>query len=207
MNLGARYWRFSRKAASIAEAFQHATLPLTDPGCEVPHALARENALIQLQDQWSSFCRDLIVASWQGGVTTLGGTVISKRQGSNSASAAMVALRSTYTGRSKKSRYWEPKWFDPAETIEAAGRLKIPNLASVSGGIGISPAPLGELRAARNYFAHRGQESTQRLASYISGPITDTAAHAHVTRLTLGGVPAFVRWAAEMDSMARASAI
>lgn len=206
MNLGARYWRFSRKLATIAEAFQHACSQPVDPHCLATHELARENATIQLQDQWSAFCRDLILGSWRGGAVTLGGARIPRRPGGASDAAALHALRATYTGSAKRSRQWEPKWFDPIQAIDAAKRLSIPNLVNVSLGLGLTPSPLDQLRAVRNYFAHRGQESSTRLALHLTSHPTNAGAHLFVSQLTLGGVPAFVRWTAEIETMAWAAA-
>ena len=108
MNLGARYWRFSRRAAMLADAFQHSCSPPRDPECLGSHRLARESAAIQLQDQWSSFCRDLVLNSWRGGVVTLSGARIPRRAGDVSDSAALRTLRSTFAGKDKKSKHWEP---------------------------------------------------------------------------------------------------
>lgn len=206
MNLGARYWRFSRKIDEIAGAFQHASSTLKDPDCAGAHLLARESATIQLQDQWSCYCRDVIINSWQGGVQTLGGAKIPRRLGDASEQAALNALRATFTGAARKSKHWEPKWFDPNQAIDAAKRLGLPNLVSLSGGIGLTPSPLDELRAVRNYFVHRGRESADRLSLHLSAHPTETSAHLFVSQLTLAGVPAFVRWTAELDTMAWAAA-
>ena len=203
MSLGARYWRFSRRADQIAQAFRHASELPVDPACLRAHLLARENATIQLQDQWSSFCRDVVLMSWRGNVSTLAGRTLLARRGSSSESAALSALRSTFTGRLKKPRNWEPKWFDPAETIDAARRLGVPNFAEIAAGVGITPSPLDELRAVRNYFAHRGSLSSSRLAPFLKVPVNSAMAHRHLTSLTLGGATTFERWATELDAMAR----
>ena len=207
MNLGARYWRFSVKTRVIGAAFQHATQAPVDPDCRDAHALAREDATIQLQDQWSVYCRDLILASWRGGISTLGGTTLKRRSGDCSNSAALDTLRATYVGRSKKSKTWEPKWFDSVQALDAAKRLGIANFAEVSSGLGLSPSPLDQLRAVRNYFAHRGKDSADRLEPFLTVRPTAAGAHQHVASLTLAGVPMLVRWAAELDTMAWAAAL
>lgn len=206
MNLGARYWRFSRRVRAIADAFQHACESPSDPSCAQTHILARESAAIQLQDQWSAFCRDLVLHSWRGGVTTLVGASIPRRVGDVSDAAGLAALRATYTGSDKKSKYWEPKWFDPIQTLDAAKRLSIPNIGSVTVGVGLTPSPLDELRAVRNYFAHRGEETSKRLAAHVMCHPSDSDAHRFISQLTLAGVPALVRWTAEIDTMAWAAA-
>jgi hypothetical protein len=205
VNLGARYWRFSRKAAWLAAAFAQAATAPIDPACDSPHLLARENATIFLQDQWSAFCRDLVYSSWRGAVVTMGGQVLPRRPGARSDHAALLALRTTYSGKQKRSPNWEPKWFDPLETIEAAKRLSVPNLRAIALGVGLTPSPLDELRAVRNYFAHRGRQSTARLAPYAGSPVTGAAAHALLRQRSLGGSYRFEEWVAELDIMARAA--
>lgn len=206
MNLAARYWRFSRRILRIADAFNHSCGTPVDPGCRDAHRLARENATIQLQDQWSAFCRDLVFGSWRGGVVTLSGVAIQRRSGDVSDDAALRTLRATFIGKNKKSQYWEPKWFVPSQTLDAAKRLSIANFASVSTGVGLTPSPLDELRAVRNYFAHRGRESSAKLAIYLRRHPSDVVAHHFMSQPTLAGVPALVRWAAEIDTMAWAAA-
>lgn len=204
MNLGARYWRFSRKADAIAATFRFAAGP-ADLGCLDAHAFSREAAAILLQDQWNSFCRDLIIGSWRGGVTTMGGVNLPSRTGPTGEAVALTALRATYTGKQKKSGNWEPKWFDALAAIDAARRLAVPNFNSVVAGIGITPSPLDELRAVRNYFAHRGRETVTRLAPFVPAGVSDAAVHALITGTTLGGAMVLERWASELDTMARAA--
>lgn len=205
MNLGARYWRFSRRTGWLSAAFTQASDTPLDQACENPHVLARENATVFLQDQWSAFCRDLVYSSWRGGCITASGSMLPARVGARSNHAALLALKSTYTGKQKKSRHWEPKWFDPIDTLEAAKRLHVPNIAAISAGVGLSPSPLDELRAVRNYFAHRGRESSERLKPYTGGPVTVAAAHDLLTQRSLGGGYRFESWVADLDVMARAA--
>ena len=166
--------------------------------------MSREGAIIQLQDQWSTFTRDLIVRSWVGGVRTLSGRHIPARRGLVSDRAALAELRATYTGKLKKSQYWEPKWFDPIEAIEAAQRLKIPNVAEVVAGLGLTPSPLVEIRAARSFVAHKGQESASRLRPHGVRP-TSPEVDAFMTSPTRGGAPRFERWVSQLDVMAFAA--
>lgn len=205
MNLGSRYWRFSRRIEWLSSAFTQAADSPLDAACEDPHVLARENATVFLQDQWSAFCRDLVYSSWRGGCMTTLGSSLPARVGSRTNHAALIALKATYTGRQRKSPQWEPKWFDPNEAIDAAKRLHVANLASITAGLGLSPSPLDELRAVRNYFAHRGRESTDRLKPYTGYPVTSGAAHDLLKRRSLGGGYRFEAWVADLDVMARAA--
>jgi hypothetical protein len=114
----------------------------------------------------------------------------------------MTDLRSTYTGRLKKSKHWEPKWFDPIESMDAAARLGIANYAGVVAGIGLTPSPLDEIRAVRNYIAHKGEMSVRNLVPYVQPPNV-AAVQAHVSAPTGGGALRFERWVAQLDVMAR----
>lgn len=203
MNLGAIYWRFSAKADWIAQSFSHAASSPADGRCLAAHSLSREDAAIQLQDRWNAFCRELVLLSWRGEVRTLSGTYIPRREGNRTREAALMALRATFTGRSKKRAEWEPRWFSPTDAIDAAGRLHVANLASISSGLGLTPSPLDELRAIRNHFAHRGRESSSRLRICLGAGADASVAHDHLSQTTLGGATQFEVWASQLDSMAR----
>jgi hypothetical protein len=203
VNLGSRYWRFRSKTYWLAENYASS---VSDPhDCGDIHLLSRESAIVQLQDQWSNFCRDLILQSWRGGVTTLGGQPITVRTGPASNYDAMNTLRSTYSGRLSKGRYWEPKWFDAVEALDAAHRLQIENFSDISAGIGLTPSPLDEIRAVRNFIAHRGAQSVAQLQPFVATP-TAKMVDQHVAAPTLGGALRFERWVAQLDIMARAAA-
>ncbi len=205
MNLGARYWRFSERMAHISAAFRRAAESSVPRDCVNAHVLSREAAAILLQDQWNVFCRDLVVSSWRGGVTTLSGTHLPVRSGRRSNAQAMKTLRATYTGRLKKPPYWEPKWFDAGATIDAAHRLAIPN------GLTWSPVSVRLRRLSMSCEPSeitsptRGRETSERLAPYLPGPVSDAAAHTFISTTTLGGAALLELWAAQLDSMARVS--
>lgn len=198
-HLGARYWRFKQRVLDLAAAFQASTSATTD--CAPAHPISREGAIIQLQDQWSVFCRGLIIRSWVGDVRTLGGREIPIRLGHVSPEACLSALRATYTGKSKKRSYWEPKWFDANEAIDAARRLQLPNAAEISAGLGLTPSPLDEIRAVRNFIAHKGLESASRLRRH-GARASAQEVDAFVLAPTVGGASRFERWVAQLDVMA-----
>lgn len=157
--------------------------------------------MIQLQDQWNVFCRDLVIRSWKGGVQTLSGRSLQAGSGRRSETDALDALRRTYTGKLRKSARWEPKWFDATETIEAATRLGLANLAEISAGVGLTPAPLDEIRAVRNFMAHRGRQSSAALRSQTARS-SSAELDGYLCELSLGGAPRFETWVAQLDVMA-----
>lgn len=135
----------------------------------------------------------------------MGGRHVPARSGPRGARAAMETLRSTYTGKLKKPSYWEPKWFDAAESIEAARRLKVANIAEISAGLGLSPSPLPEMRAVRNYLAHKSSTAVAQLQVYLPAPDTDKV-HAHLCDVSLGGASRFEGWSLQLEQMARIAA-
>ena len=112
--------------------------------------LAAEMAVIRIYDAWARYCRELIILSASGNTQTLNGTIIPavvKRR-----SDVIPVLLATY----KKTRY-EPKWERATDCIEAARRLNIANIGTLSAALGASNSPAEEIRLVRNYYAHRRQ--------------------------------------------------
>jgi hypothetical protein len=110
--------------------------------------LAAEMAIVRLYDAWARYCRELIILSASGNTVTLSGAVVpavvSKR------SDVVPTLLSTF----KKQQY-EPKWASAPPCIDAAKRLNISNLSTVSAALSASNSPAEEIRNVRNFYAHR----------------------------------------------------
>jgi len=121
---------------------------------------AQSYATVRLQDAWARYCRALILMSAQGRVRTTSGQLLPASNLVQSAGGdALTALKLTYP-RSRQSRpLWEPKWFDANEAYDAAARLQIANLSTVSA-ITATGNALDDLRMCRNFLAHRGQTSS-----------------------------------------------
>jgi hypothetical protein len=193
---------FDHESAVISMAF--VVIPTSRDGtrCSMSHELARESATIGLQDRWGSFCRSLILVSAVGPARTSSGMGIPRQN--PTAAEALRVLRSSFTGRSKKSATWEPKWFDPSEAIDAAQRLGIPNLSTVSAALGSTPSPLDDLRVVRNFFAHRGQLAGSTMRNSL-GLGSTLAAHTYLTEVRIGGALRFETWVRTLQRMARAA--
>jgi hypothetical protein len=168
----------------------------------LPHQLGREAAVIRLQDRWGSFVRDLILTSYVGNVVTASGNPIPKLMPGLRKATALDHLRITFTGRTKKLPWWEPNWYDAAEAIDAATRLQIGNLAEISAGIGLTPSPLDELRAARNYVAHKNKQSVEKIAPHLRAHPSRASLHAYLQAPVVGGVSRFAAWCIQLDQMA-----
>lgn len=201
MELARAYATFLADADAARVGFISAYAAPLGLACAPSHELAREGAVIMLQDAWSRFCRETVLVCAAGHVRTTGGSVIPRKFSSRT--AALSALRATFTGQSKKAKDWEPKWFDATQAIDAAQRLAIPNFATVSAAIGSSPSPLGELRAVRNFFAHRGATAGVT-ARTVVGVASTFEVHDYLTAPQLGGALRFELWIDLLRAMARA---
>lgn len=194
--------KFDRESGLILRAFSEPPTTRDGTPCAPTHELARESATVQLQDRWGNFCRSLVLASAVGRIRTSSGVVIPKTR--PSLHVALLDLRASFAGRDGKPPYWEPKWFDPAESIDAAQRLGISNYATVSAALGSTPSPLDDLRTIRNFFAHRGELAgrTMRTALMLA---SGEAAHSYLTEIRIGGASRFEAWVRTLRRMARAS--
>ena len=66
-------------------------------------------------------------------------------------------------------------WYDAADCLDAAQRLAITNLATVSAAIGAANSPADAIRFVRSFYAHRKQGTAQNaiatgLFSHSSSP-------------------------------------
>lgn len=114
--------------------------------------LAGEMAVIRLHDSWARCCKEIVILSALGNVSTLGGVRISR---SLPATVNRVLIIQILLNLSK-SRY-EPKWARPRDCIAAATKLSVYNLNTISAAIGATNSPAEEVRVVRNFYAHRGQ--------------------------------------------------
>jgi hypothetical protein len=201
VNLLALHWRLARELESLATSVDAATLASS---CGIPHFLGREAAVIRLLDRWNNYVRELVLLSAIGGVHRASGKSIPRRTGVRSRRDALDQLRGSYRGKQKKSPYWEPKWFDPAEAIDAAQRLALVNFADISAALGATPSPLPEIRSVRNYLAHRGQPAASRLAIYTQPTIASI--QGFILSPVPSGVTRFRSWVVDLELISRAAA-
>lgn len=194
------YRRYTIRSQALATSFAHPPRLRTNESCSRPHELGREGALIQLQDYWATFVRGVVLTSATKKIVTASGNRFSNPYPDEP--AALQALRSTFSGQAGKPPWWEPTWFDPVQVIDAANRLALPNAAQLSLGYGMTPSPLEEMRAIRNFFAHR----TKRTASQVSrvvGVKNSEEMHNFLAAPVVGGATRFEQWAAQLSIMAR----
>lgn len=120
--------------------------------------LSCEMTLVRLHDSWARNCRDLVIRSACGNTTTLGGTALARSSLVTGGRGGVIpALLATY----RRTRVYEPKWFDVTECVDAAQRLRVGNLATVAAGLGANTSPAEALRAIRNFYAHRSYRTAR----------------------------------------------
>ncbi len=167
-------------------------------------------SVIRLHDAWTRFCRQLVLVSARGNVTTLGGTKVQRSPVLAPGQIALDALRAMYPRRP----LWEPSWFEPAQAVDAGKKLRIRNLSTVSAGLGVSQTISGirvgdpeDLRRCRNYLAHRGRDADERLSDLRRrlGVPPDLPADFLPKVMVSGGATLFAVWCADLRARARAA--
>lgn len=193
--------QFAREESRIERRFA-ADIPsgtLWDGTCADSHPYSREYAVIRLYDAWAGFCRELVLSSAGLSPQTRLGLAVPTAPGVKGRSAALTALLGTYPAQSP-SRTWGPRWANASECIQAAQRLGVANLATISGAIGSTPSPAEDLRIVRNFAAHRGSLTAARAAP-VAATVGVLRFHGvdHLMRqLVSPGVTLLTMWSAQL---------
>jgi hypothetical protein len=120
--------------------------------------LTCEMAVIRLHDAWARLCRELVIMSAAGDISTLSGTWLSPSIPAIKNRADVIPhLLSTY-----KKRIFEPRWASPSDCLEAAQKLRIQNLPTLSAAVGALNSPAETMRNVRNFYAHRSKETCRK---------------------------------------------
>lgn len=125
--------------------------------------LGGEMSVVRLHDAWARFSRQLIIMSAACEPYTYSGIKLGRAPGIRNTTDVIPKLLSTY----QKAKY-EPKWYDAVGCIDAANRLKIQNLHTISSSFGSVSSPSEELRRVRNYFVHRGKNTAALVRKHPS---------------------------------------
>jgi hypothetical protein len=161
-----------------------------------------EMTVVRLHDAWARFCRQLVISSALGRTFTLGGVPLSPCSASATRHSSVVPqLLATYP-----KRRFEPKWADATECIDAAQRLKINNLHTVSAALAATNSPADQIRRVRNFYAHRGRDTahdaftTNVFSTPFRPQVFDLAAY------TTGGNRVIETWVNNLILVAMAAA-
>lgn len=165
-------------------------------------------AVMRLHDAWARFCRRLVLRCARGKLVTAGGSYVPRSPTVRSSRSPLDALKSTYPAGRQNWRVWEPRWFDPDQAIDAAKRLGIGNFSTVSAGLGLTGPGLNELRACRNFFAHRNEQTDHGLDDLRArlGLPLSTPAEQLPNTTVFGGSRLFHVWCFELSQRATLAA-
>jgi hypothetical protein len=161
--------------------------------------LACEMIVVRMHDSWARFCRELIILSAYGRTTTLSGTFITPCHSSiNRCSMVIPHVRTLFSRQN-----WEPRWADSTACINAARRLQISNVSTVSAALSAIDSPAEKMRRVRNFYAHRKHGTAQEAlaTNLFSRPfdVLDLAAY------TTGNVRIIESWASSLVLVAVAA--
>lgn len=122
-----------------------------------------EYALIQLQDSWGRFVRDLVLRSSLGNASRASGTKIpAGTHGNLRERDARLLLRNSW-GTRPMNKDWEPAWTSVNDALRCIDILKPANASDLKLALGANTNPIGELKPLRNFAAHRGHVSAAKL--------------------------------------------
>jgi uncharacterized protein YfkK (UPF0435 family) len=172
-----------------------------------------EYCVVQLQDCWTRFTRDLIVFASLGNasfgpLSSRAGQILGPGVlGVQTFADAVTILRSRWTsGGGSKPPWWEPRWFDQRDAIQALKILQPVNGNDINAALGSSANPIEDLRAVRNFVAHRGATSAPRMRAVAqSVGSLGWAQPADVVNTSQAGVVVFDSWVARLSAVATAA--
>ena len=207
--LGGVLRRFVREVELLRAAFVRQLPLLTGRGLwlEAEPIAIQSYAIIRLHDAWARYSRSLVLSSAYP-CRTLTGVPISRSPLLPSGGSALDTLRSTYPPKRQKKALWEPRWFDSTEAITAAQQLQINNFPNVSAGLGLVGHGPEELRACRNFLAHRSHYSNSELDAVrirLTLPMSYAAEELAAATVT-GGATLFDDWCLDLLQRAETAA-
>jgi len=198
------YRGFVREAFAIDTRVEESTYPTasTSARCDPLHRDCREMAVVRLHDAWARFCRELILRSAYQPTISTSGTVTSPVPSVRTTAAGIAVWANSF--KKKKPVGWEPRWGDPTTALDAASRIGIANLASISPGLSLTPTPIEEIRQVRNFLAHRSQDGARDVGAIAVriGRSRHTDVHDLVLSYVPPGERLFTSWVRGLQTMA-----
>ena len=129
-----------------------------------PPCAAQSYAIVRLHDSWARFCRRLILSSADGNTLTSTGFYVPKSPIILPGQSSLDALKMTYKTNRQSRVLWEPRWHDAGDAVDAATRLQVGNLSTISAALGAAGNGVRDLTGCRNFLAHRSKLSNVPLA-------------------------------------------
>jgi hypothetical protein len=123
--------------------------------------------VIEAHATWSSFCRSFFLATAYGGRDASGSHVLPRRAWLASEDAAItVAVWAVDPSMRGKPGPWqardEPRWHEAPDFRKAISSLGSTNAGTVSAALALAPSSLQQLTTFRNFYAHRGRETSRK---------------------------------------------
>lgn len=164
-----------------------------------------EYCVIQLQDTWTRFVREVILRSSLGHADRANGTRLrAPAAGVMTFSAALGHLRLGWPG-GKKPPYWEPRWFDRGDSAKALTILHPVNEQAIGAALGANTNPIEELRGVRNFVCHRGPTSAPRIAAAALALGVQWEQPSDIVNSAGPGAVVFDTWITRFSSVATAA--
>jgi hypothetical protein len=168
-------------------------------------SVTAEYCVIQLQDCWNRFVRDLVLRSALGNANRASGQRI--RPGSHGTllqRSAMVLLRAGWP-RGRRPFYWEPSWFDQNHANIAIDLLDPSNGADLKTALNANTNPIEDVRPTRNFAAHRSERSATRFGPKAQSWLPGWQQPHQVVRQRLAGETLFEEWCRRFLAVANAA--
>lgn len=158
-------YQFANQAQRLLETFNATLHSETETCCKVSHKLTRASCVVNLNNQWSHFNRNLFVNSSNGGWTSRSGILLSRASNLSTTENAIDKLR-LLVGR--RPPYWEPNWTVASEMISMHRLMGVPNYLDVSASLGSSNSASDEVRLLRNFIVHKNSNTAKRAQSVLA---------------------------------------
>lgn len=165
-----------------------------------------EYCIIQLQDTWNRFVRELIVRSSLGHAQRGNGTPLpAGGAGLMKYSDAFACLRRGWPGRSSRPSYWEPRWFDQGDSAKALSILNPANDQEIGAALGAGTNPIQQVRGVRNFICHRGPTSAPEIAAVALALGVQWEQPSDIVNSSVAGAVVFDSWITRFSAVAAAA--
>lgn len=182
-------------------------------GYKHPYIPAEDGCLVSLFDAWNRFLRSLVMRSASGPVMGLRGMIYSPGTARSEAEVLshLAKFRRSYSYKITRT---EPNWYIATAFADICSCLELDTrqIPEITGPISanvvhLGPVsvtnPLEEIRACRNFVAHKNDLTLGDIVAYSHGPFVDLSWHLRKKR---SGVEAFSEWKDCLAALAQASA-
>lgn len=198
------YRNFLSETARIEHCYNYCVSQYDLLNCSFQQ-LPLEGLVIRIHDTWVRFCKELLFVSTLKRPIGLSGAQIPCVSGLSCHSDIIDKLKLSYSRG--KPPWWEPRWGNASEFLNAARTIGVTNFLNLSAGIGHPDSPIENLRIVRNYIAHRGRKTSKAYDE-----ITTTYGFSQrcdifffLTQPVPPGISVFVDWVRTMQLMAEIS--